>query len=103
MPVRVRYNPSAFVRHVNERVIPEANRLLLRGVQNEARKNFRNRTGRLWRSIRIEGMGVVIGDRIAYYWRFLLHGTRGDGRIWVRRAVRKYQQLSLREAFAKFK
>ena len=52
-------------------------------ARQAARMNFRNRTYRLWRSIRQVPRGVKIGSFTAFYWRYLDNFTRGRGR-WAR-------------------
>ena len=49
-------------------------------LQRAARENFRNRTGRLYRSIRrIPGRGARIGSRNLPYWQWIDNFTRGMG------------------------
>ena len=53
-------------------------------IRRASRENFRNRTGRLWRTIRrIPGRGARIGSRYAPYWQYIDNFTRGRG-LFVR-------------------
>ena len=55
---------------------------LLAEVRAASRANYRNRTGRLWRSQRrIAGVGARIGSRNTPYWKYLDNFTRGSGRF----------------------
>ena len=55
---------------------------VLEEIRMASRRNYRNRTGRLWRSQRrIPGRGARIGSRHAPYWQYLDKFTRGSGRF----------------------
>ena len=55
---------------------------LLAEVKQASRNNYKNRTGRLWRTQRrIAGIGARIGSRNAPYWQYLDGFTRGSGRF----------------------
>ena len=55
---------------------------MLEEMRRASRRNYRNRTGRLWRSQRrVPGSGVRIGSRYAPYWAYLDGFTRGSGQF----------------------
>ena len=58
----------------------------LRDIRSASRANYRNRTGRLFGSIRIIEDGVAFGDVKAFYWVFIDNKTRGSGQF-ARRAL----------------
>ena len=60
-------------------------RELVRELKRASRNNYRNRTGRLWRTQRrIPGVGARIGSRYRPYWMYIDNFTRGGGRFVTR-------------------
>ena len=81
-------NPR-FRTHINrefKRVEREYQRIKLVRLRDAARRNFRNRTFRLWRSIQLQNRRAGIGNRRAFYWQYLDNFTRGTGQF-VRTAL----------------
>ena len=101
MPVRVKANLRKYRTALNQRVIPGANLRVKEALFRDSKKEFRNRTGRLRRSIRVDSGQVAIGTRITHYWRFVRGFTRGDGRIWIRRSGEKSMEIALAVAARK--
>ena len=82
--------------------------LKFREMRDAARGNFRNRTGRLYGSIKLTRVSVSIGSRRAHYWRFIDNFTRGTGEFvrqvfsfsanarTLRQVFRRYRNISLK-------
>lgn len=83
MPIKFHINRPVLNAELERAVEEQSTRRLKRAIQQEARRNFRNRTGNLYRSIRIQDGMVLVGSRRIHYWRFVYNFTRGDGRIWI--------------------
>ena len=89
MPVRVKIDLATVTRAVQSKLLPALARRTVEDIQQEAKKNFQNRTGNLYASIRTEGSIAAIGSAKIHYWRFVKDFTRGPGIIWIRRAANR--------------
>ena len=87
MPARVTFNTRQVVVAAN-RLADELAKRKEADLYQESRRNFNDRTGRLRRSIRVEGHRVAIGNIRLPYWRWVRNKTRGMGLVWIRRAGR---------------
>ena len=99
MPINIKIDGELlarrFGRPVGERVAKEKRDQLLR----ESYRHFRDRTGGLRATIRIErGTIVAIGDRQHPYWQYLYRFRRGDGRQWVEQVLRRGNVQALARA-----
>ena len=65
----------------------------LRQLRQESRQQFRDDTGELRGTIRLEntreGLAVAIGDRARAYWQYVRRFREGDGRRWMMRVFRE--------------
>ena len=98
MPVRVKANLRKYRTALNQRVIPGANKRVRDAVYQESHKQFRDDTGRLRKSIRVDSGVVAIGSRLEHYYRYVRRLRRGDGRIWLRATARRVQERALQES-----
>ena len=99
MGIHIRIDTRKIAREIDDRVLPkiaEAKReQLLRASYDE----FRDDTGELRRTIRIEGDTIVaIGDRRHDYWQYLRRYRRGDGTEWPRQVLRTGNPQALARA-----
>ena len=71
-------------------------------LRRESRRQFRDDTGELRDTIRIErtrdGQAVAIGDRKREYWQYVRRFREGDGRRWMMRVLREGNALALNRA-----
>ena len=89
MPGNITLNYSPVIRGIKDLSAAYVKRLqrnmeleVLAEIRQASRTNYRNRTGRLWRTQRrIPGRGARIGSRNAPYWQYLDNFTRGRGRF----------------------
>lgn len=93
--IDVRQISRRFEGAVVERVAEAKREQLLR----ESYRHFRDRTGGLRKTIRIErGTIVAIGDRRHPYWQHLYRFRRGDGRRWVAQVLGQGNSQALARA-----
>lgn len=88
--VRVRINKrefeAALEKELYPQIVSEFQEAKLRDIRAASRRNYRNRTGRLFATIRRIPNGVAFGSEGAFYWIYIDDGTRGTGRF-ARRAL----------------
>ena len=88
MPIRLNIDVQAIEREMMQPFVEAIADEKLIQMKALAKANFRNRTGRLFRSIRREGRtGVAIGNNRLNYWQFLKRFRRGNGEDWAKQVV----------------
>ena len=74
----------------------------LRQLRRESYRQFRDDSGELRDTIRLEntrgGMAVAIGDRERAYWQYVRRFREGDGRKWMMRVLRDGNARALSRA-----
>ena len=99
MSIRVHINVERLARLVGRPVVERVAGAKREQLLRASKFNFRDDTGALRKTIRIEGDDIVaIGDRDHPYWQHVLRFKRGDGTVWVRKALLQDNYRALQNA-----
>ena len=99
MSIRIRIDPDLLVREFGLPVRDKVAEAKVEQLERESYRHFRDDTGALRKTIRLERGGIVaIGDSRHPYWQNLRLLKRGDGVQWVRQVLRSRNNEALARA-----
>lgn len=99
MGFRIRIDTANIAREIDDKVLPKIAEAKREQLLRESRRQFRDDTGELRATIRIEDDTIVaIGDRRHDYWQYNRRYRRGDGTIWPRDVLRTGNPQALARA-----
>ena len=99
MGIRIYINTVRLEQILNRTVARKVAEEKVRQLERASQVNFRDDTGELRDTIRLEGDNTVaIGDRDHDYWQNVRSFRRGDGRLWVRGVLHSGNAAALQRA-----
>ena len=99
MAILLNINTARLERQFGDPVVDAVARAKVAQLERASHQNFRDDTGQLRDTIRLERDGIVaIGDRRRDYWQTIYRFRRGDGRKWLREVLQRGNQQALQRA-----
>ena len=99
MGISLRIKPEVLVRRIGGPVVEKVVEAKYDQLLRTSAFHFRDRTGALRKTIRIENNNIVaIGDKDHAYWQYIRRFKRGDGFIWTRKVLEQNNFQALRNA-----
>ena len=99
MAILLNIDPRLLERQFGDAAVKKVAEAKVRQLRRASYQHFRDDTGQLRRTIRLEGNNIAaIGDRERDYWQNIYRFRRGDGTRWLREVLQENNPQAIRRA-----